>query len=163
MSTPVQTQILTEIAARLARITTANGYSQTLATVARARVTPFTDAELPAASVHGATDTREAAGAGWEARALAVEIDLIGRTDGAPMDAAAYAFGADAQIALARATTAPKVSDAVSPRLGGLVATWSLDTISPRTTEGSEPTVVARLTLTARYKVDPRAPFTLID
>jgi len=120
---PAETTILDEVAARLANISEANGYSRDFCTIRRQTQTPPKSGHIP--DINYWTVGHEVAedqSYSCDNHALTIFIAPRDKTrDEAFSDEAANMI-ADVATALNRATTAPKVSDAESFALGETVS-----------------------------------------
>lgn len=149
---PIVTRILDEIEARLANIKTGNGYQRTVAKVSRATLADFSSADLP--TVNFWTGTRDRAGAGgafvdWQQPILVEIYDL---TRERPFVDVVEEMVEDVAVALHRATSAPGVTDNPDPKLGGLVTTLQVTSVTPQIGQGQTPFCGALITFTALYK-----------
>ena len=164
MSTPIATQILAEVGARLALISTANGYNTTVAKVANSQMTPFRAGDLPAINYWPLPDERlGTAGTGWEERRLRFGVEYHDFTYEEVFSTVAAKLAADVQVALWRATTAPTVADNPSARLGDLVTGLYFDRITFATGQGQKPYTAALIECSATYKRRADDPFTISD
>ena len=152
MSTPVQLTILDEIAARLASITTANGYSMTARKIERARLTPFTAGDMPVINYWPAQDSIIERQYGKETHDLAITIELHDKTRDEPFTDVAFTRAADIVTALTRKTTAPKVSDTPDFALDGLIDVLLFNNTLPVIGEGQAPFCGVVVEVIARYK-----------
>lgn len=153
MATPIPTLILDECESRLRNMTTANGYTRTVAGVRRATLKGFQNADLPMANVwHGPDRLFERAG-GFMVRALDVLVEVYDQTRDRPFVDVADELALDVCMALHRATTAPRVTDRPEQTLNGLCISMQLDSVAPQIGEGQAPWCGAMVTLTALYRV----------
>lgn len=130
--------ILDLVDARLKLITKTNEYNTTVKKIERAKLTPFKGYDLPAASywLTGMDSSREYGG---EERSIKLMIEYHSKTKDKPFVDVAGELAADIVTALNRATTAPKVSDAESIDLGGLVSDLIFDRYDYEIGEGQAP------------------------
>lgn len=137
--TPKTTTILNEIAARLAKVTVANGYNNTLKAIARARSEPFNGYDLPAVNYyHGNISIVQARHHKTE-HTMELIIEAHTKSHDEPFINLADSLDADIVISLYRATTAPKVSDTVNLNLGGLVEQFKYVNFDPFIGGGEKP------------------------
>lgn len=159
---PIATQILDIVEARLANITTTNGYFVDMATPQRARLTPFNDADLPAINLWHGNDERISAGGGFVERSLLVLIEARDKTRDRPFVDVADELAQDIQIALNRDIAAPQVSDNPSTSLGGAVSSIQLRTYTPELGEGQKPWCGATMFFAVNYRVQTHDPLTIV-
>ena len=162
MSSTAETQILDEVGARLAGITQANGYFHDGGEIDRARQEPYKPHDLPRINYWHGANRRDDAGHGMEQRTLDLSVALYDKTWDRPFVDVADELHADGLIALFRSTSAPAVSDQISPALGGLVTTCYLADWTPAIGSGQKPWCGAFLTFRVQYNVRPMDPFTII-
>jgi len=148
-----QLTILDEIAARLANITVTNGYRFTIVSTAikRAQLTPFTQGDLPAINYWPVSDVKEINAGGARIKEFNVLIEIYDVTRDEPFTDIGIKRGNDVATALFRATSAPMVSDPVSPALGGLVTEIDINSLVPVIGEGKSPWCGALLDITIKY------------
>lgn len=161
MPTPIQTQILDVVELRLANVTTANGYSTTVKKISRARLTPFVSGDLPAINFWGGIDIKLSGGGGFDERQLKLLVEYHAKTRDRTFSEVSAELAADVWLSLWRDPSAPAVSDTTSPKLGDLVSSISLNTITPEIGEGQAPWCGALLEIDILYIQSPHDPFTL--
>jgi hypothetical protein len=152
------------VEARLANITTANGYFSDMATPERARLTPFNEADLPAINLWHGDDVYNpgASGGGFSERELTVVLEARDKTRDRPFVDVAAELASDMLIAINRDTASPQVSDQPSTRLGGLVSGIQLRTYTPELGEGQKPWCGATLVFAVNYRVQNTDPLTIV-
>lgn len=161
MSTPIVTQILDAIEARLNKLSTARGYGVTPQKLLRANLTPWTVGDLPAINLWSGIDERVGAAYGLEQRRLSCFIEYHTLTRDSPFVDVAARLGADITVAINRATSAPLVADNPSTALGGLVSQVTVDSITPQIGEGQAPWCGVLVSLSVYYSCRPEDPFTI--
>lgn len=121
MAEPANTLILDLVAARLANITTANGYYYTAKKVERARLTPFKGYDLPSINYWPTGLSSEIDEYRVDKRTMNLYIEIHNETRDDPFTTIADRMAADVVTALNRTTAAPKVSDDANINLNGAV------------------------------------------
>lgn len=159
MNTPVETQILDLIEARLKQINTRNGFFTDDVRVERASLTPFAGKDLPAINYWSTGDQLIEATGYVELRELEVLVEFYDRHRDMSLTDKANQLAADARVALSRDPGEP---DRISTKLGGKVESLVVRSAIPAVGEGQSPYCGSVLTLAIRYRVDARHPFTLI-
>lgn len=160
MNIPATTQILNEIERRLAGISEANGYFTNDITIARASLKPFNLADLPAINYWNVADLLIEAHGTKERRQLEILIEFYDRENDMPLVDKSALMASDLSIALNRNPDQP---DRISPKLGGLAFSVSMESITPAIGEGQAPYCGTVITLQVQYRVDWLYPFTLLS
>jgi hypothetical protein len=139
MGTPAVTLILNEVGARLAKITTANGYNTTLNKIERARLIPFVGYDLPTINywVTGVANVRDSYN--YDERTIRLFVEMHDLTHDEPFIDVANRLAADVITVLNRATSAPRVSDPASYELGEIVRDLVLEGFDYEIGEGQKP------------------------
>jgi len=114
MTAPAVTSILDLIAARLAIITTTNGYNYTITNIERAKLTPFKSEDLPAINYWSTGLENSRKSYMKDERSLPLYIEAHTKTHDEVFTDVASKLAADIITALNRKTTAPKVSDTIT-------------------------------------------------
>lgn len=145
--------LLEEIGERLSLLKRPSlGYKHQIKVIGRARADPFEPGDIPALNYYSTSDTFISKAYGIETRAITVVIESHAMTRDKPFNDVARELKLDIVTAINRATTAPKVSDQPSLKLGGLadnvVFTESLYLIG----EGQAPWCAARVEMEVSYK-----------
>jgi len=159
MNTPVETQILDLIEARLKLINTRNGFFTDDVRVERASLTPFAGKDLPAINYWSAGDQLIEATGYVELRELEVLVEFYDRHRDMSLTDKANQLAADARVALSRD---PGLPERISTKLGGKVESLVVRSAIPAVGEGQSPYCGSVLTLAVRYRVDARNPFLLV-
>lgn len=154
MSAPAVMQIITEIGARLAVMTTANGYAYQAVRIDRARITPFRNGDLPAINYWPAFDELKDRKYRHETRTLDLRVEAYTVTRDDPFTDVAFDLGNAVWTVLNRSTAMPQVTHDWSPNLGGLLTAFELRQLTPVIGEGESPWCGCALSLAATYKVD---------
>jgi len=163
MSTPIQTQILDLIGARLALITTANNYFTDVVKVERARLQPFKNRDMPAINYYYTGDSLTSTlSNGISERSVAIVIEYYESTRDEIFVDLADKLTSDVLISLERTIAAPLVADPVSSRLGGVVMRMEVESVTPAIGEGQSPYCGTVIQLNIFYRVARQSPFTLI-
>jgi len=155
MTTPAATSILTEIGLRLSNITKANGYHNTVKVVDRARLKPFKGYDLPVVNYWstGMSNTRSIYND--DNRILSVFIEIHGMTRDEPFVDVADRLASDVVTAIARADSAPKVSDDADYDLTETVSDMILNEVSFILGEGEAPWCGALIQFDVLYQCSP--------
>lgn len=164
MPTPAHTTILNAVGARLALITTANGYTFSAVSIDRQVTSNFSDdGDLPAIKYWSdeATTVRQTYGKEQHTLGVIIEVfDILDIETNAPPDKAS-ALASDIIAAVNRSVAAPLVADAVSENLGGIVQTFALKEFSYNVGQGQSPYIHAALLFDAVYLAPIGDPFTV--
>ena len=155
MTTPAATSILTEIGTRLNNITQANGYHNTVKKVSRAKLTPFKGHDLPAVNYWSTGISNERTVYDDDNRELSVYIEIHDLTRDNPFVDVANLLASDVVTAIARADSAPKVSDSADYDLTESVSDMVLGSINYEIGEGQAPWCGALIELTVKYQCAP--------
>jgi len=155
MTTPTATVILTEIGLRLANITVANGYHNTVKSVDRARLKPFKGYDLPAVNYWSTGMQNERTVYNDDNRTLSVFIEIHSMTRDLPFVDVANSLASDVVTAVVRKDTAPQVSDAPDYNLTDTVDDLILRNISFIIGEGQEPWCGALIEFEVKYRCEP--------
>lgn len=162
----IQYDIVTEIAARLGNISTANGYNTTIGGIFISRRNPLEDDEPPAARImFGGVSPAQTVAAkryGRETHDLSVSIEYYVPKGLRDFFEVSLEAGMDVWTAIYRATTAPQVSDPVSFQLGGMVPRLGLLSFNEVLVDQQSIFGGADIELGISYDVDPSDPFTMI-
>jgi hypothetical protein len=152
----VQLLILDEIGIRLTNILKVNGYRFDLKpkAIKRASLKPFQSGDLPAVNYWPVADDKTGKQGGMELKELGVTIEVYDVTRDEPFTDLGIKIGNDVATALFRSTSFPKVTDTVSPALGGLVSELSVNSLVPIISEGSSPWCGALLDVTVKYNIN---------
>jgi len=156
-----QEQILDKIEERLRLIKAGNGYQNTIDRFKRERVTEFGGKDIPVCFYHGESDVKQEDEYGRNKRRLYVPITTFVRSRDYSYTDLAFQVASDIWIALNRDKTAPAVTDVVSPDLGGLVSSLSIDEITPIIGQGQSPYCGVLVIALANYFSDLYDPFTI--
>lgn len=148
-----QLLILDEIEARFGNITIANGYRFDMSDgeIKRASLTPFKNGDLPAINYWPTSDIKVSKDGGVESKEFNVTIEIYDVTRDEPFTDLGIKRGNDVSAALFRSTDFPKVTDPVSPALGGMVTEISINSLVPIIGEGGSPWCGALLDATIKY------------
>ena len=160
---PAQTQILDAIHAHLLNITAENGYSATLRKIVRAGLKPFKSADMPSINYWPGGDVLLEELPGKQLRELEINIEFYDRHGEQPLTDRALELASDAHLALWRSINAPKVEDQPESRLGGIVDSFTFQSVQPAIGEGQSPFCGAVISLTVRYRVSADNPFQLVN
>ena len=163
MSTPVETQILNEIALRLALIVESFGYSSSVKKIKRGSLTAWKGEELPAINYWAGSTGFIERGAGFVKQETEILIEYHTTTRERPFVDIAHELSADVLIAVNRDPSTPLVGDDPSVALGGLVESMQQTSSLPVIGEGQSPYCGVLVTYSAVYKTKPNDPFTLIN
>jgi hypothetical protein len=149
MNTPLNTTIYNEIEARLANITTANGYNNEFKRIERGTMKPFKSHDLVAvnfwASSVGNTNEKYTR----DRRSIQVFFEVYDKTRDTPFMDICDLLAADLVTGLNRTILAPAVSDVESPELGELVNKFIFNGYDYQIGEGQSPWcgILARFTV----------------
>jgi len=150
-------QIMAEIKLRLRNISARNGYFNSVKSLKRAMLTPFKGYDLPAVNFWSTGMLNADEGKyKKDDRNLTVMIEMHTKTwePGAPFDSVAAKMAADIVTAINRSPNAPKVSDDLSPKLGGIVLQCKFDRYDNTIGEGQSPWVGVLVTFLVRFLAD---------
>jgi len=150
-----QLLILDEIGLRLEGLRILNGYRFDVekTSIHRAKLTPFKFGDLPAINYWPTPDTLAGKQNGMENRELNITIEGYSVTRDVPFTDLAIKLGNDIITTLFRSTALPKVTDPLSPALGGLIEQLSIDSITPMIVEGQQSWVGVLVEITASYNI----------
>jgi len=155
MATPIDTTIINECHNRLSNnITTANGYSCTVAKCEKARLKPFKPFHLPAVNIWCTTSNSSDGQYNLDSRTLSIYVEIHSITRETPFIELAAELAADVVTALSRKTTAPKVSDDSDLNLNDIVDDLNYDGYDYEIGEGQAPWCAALVRLTANYSTE---------
>ncbi|HCG7104100.1 TPA: hypothetical protein NJ322_005023 [Vibrio parahaemolyticus] len=154
MNKPAVTQILDLIHDRIINITKKNGYGFDLLVLKRSHLTPFKAGDLPAVNYWPGTDTYVTQASSTEVREVPIVIEAYDRHGDMSLADKAALLERDIHTALWRSPDAPRVIDRPSPRLGGLVESFSIISSQPAIGEGQTPYCGAVIEIIVRYRVD---------
>lgn len=145
--------IMTEVGARLANISTSNGYSVTVKTPKRAMLTPFKSQDLPGVNYWSTGMSSATQAHGRDIRSIPIIVEAHTKTweKAKPFDAVAAALAADIVTALNRSTTSPAVTDTVSPKLGGTITQFRFEKYDNIIGEGQAPWVGVLVSFSAQF------------
>lgn len=149
--TPINTQILDLIGARLANITTANGYAVDVRKIERGRMKPWSGHDLPAINYWPAALSNAEKNHRHDMRTLSVMIEIHSLTRDSAFAEVADWLAGDVLTAINRAPASPKVSDAPSPNLGNTVSDMIFEGYDYEISEGQAPWCGAMVRLSVRY------------
>ena len=155
MTTPTATTILTEIGLRLANITEANGYHNTVKSVDRARLKPFKGYDLPAVNYWSTGMQNERTVYNDDNRTLSVFIEIHDMTRDLPFVDIANLLASDVVRVIARTDAAPKVSDTPDYNLTDTVDDLILRNVSFIIGEGQDPWTGALIEFEVKYRCEP--------
>jgi len=155
MTTPAATSILTEIGTRLANITKANGYHNTVKLIERARLKPFKGYDLPAINYWSTGMSNERSIYNDDNRILSVYVEIHSLTRDDPFVDIANLMASDVVTAVARKDTAPKVSDDPDYDLTESVSDMVLNEVSFILGEGEAPWCAALIRFDVKYQCSP--------
>lgn len=164
MTTP-QKQIMDVVEARLANITTANGYYTDVGKIKRAGLTAFKPGDLPAINLWAGPDNivdQVSKGHGWQERQLDLFVEYHDKTRDRPFSNVVYELGMDIVISVMRSVASPTVADNPDISLGGIVTTIKPITMLPELGEGQAPWCGCLVTFAVFYKVEIGNPLILI-
>jgi len=145
--------------ARMANITTANGYSCNVIKAEKARLKPFKSYDLPAVNIWCSRSQNTASEYNVDSRSLPIFVEIHDMTREEPFIDVAAKLAADVVTALSRKTTAPKVSDTPDLYLKELVEDLDYDGYDYEIGEGQAPWCAALVQMTARYTTDKNNMF----
>ena len=149
MSTPLNTTIYNEIEARLANVTTANGYGNEFKRIERGTMKPFKSHDLVAvnfwASSVGNTNEKYTR----DRRSIQVFFEVYDKTRDVPFMDICDLLAVDLVTGLNRTILLPKVSDDESADLGELVDKFTFNGYDYQIGEGQSPWcgILARFTV----------------
>lgn len=145
--------ILDLIAARFSNITEENGYFTTVKSIDRGKLTAYKGYDLPALNYWPVSMSNERE-YGVDERSFTLYVEYHSKTvDDSFVDVASkLAF--DVITALDRTTTAPKVSDAQSPDIGGAISDLVLEGYDYEIGAGQEPWCGVLVRFTVKYRAD---------
>ena len=149
MSTPLNTTIYNEIEARLANVTTANGYTNEFKRIERGRMEPFKSHDLVAVNFW-ATNLGSSRGKyNKDRRTIEVLFEIYDKTRDSEFMDICDLLAVDLVTGLNRTILAPKVSDIESPELGELVDKFVFNGYDYQIGEGQTPWcgILARFTV----------------
>lgn len=155
MPTPAHESIMVLVAARLANITVANGYTVQPKRIVLSTLTPFQGVdELPLIHYWHNGDDITANKYGGDVHALNIVIEIIDRSDPVdlPLATQASRLGADVVTALNRAVLAPTVAATSSLALGGVVSRLQHRSFDYRIGDGQRPWLAVALQYVATYQ-----------
>ena len=112
---PATKTIFDEIESRLSNMTTANGYYRDIGKIGRARLEPYTGADLPAVNFWAVNLRSEQAAYGLESRELILYIEIHDITRDRPFIDIADELASDVIRAISRSTLSPRVTDPKIP------------------------------------------------
>ena len=139
MATPLNKTILDEIDARLKKIVIADGSSNTIVTVKRARLEPFKGHDLPAVNYWPTQMSNAMNQYGNDTRELMLVVEAHTKTRDEPFVDVCDRLAADIVTVLNRKTTASKVSDPLSADLGGIVDNFTCTNYVYQIGQGQDP------------------------
>jgi len=157
MTTPAVTTILTEIGLRLANITTANGYHNTVKAVSRGRLKPFKGYDLPAINYWSTGFQNERTVYDDDNRSLSVFVEIHSLTRDDDFLDVVNELASDVVTAIVRKDSAPKVSDTPDYELTDTVSDIALRSVSYEIGEGQAPWCGALIEFEIRYRCQPFA------
>jgi len=155
MADPAPTQILDEIATRLANISVKNGYYTKVKKIERARLEPFKGYDLPCINYWCTSLDNERSVYDDDNRSLNLYIEIHDLTRDDPFMDVADKLAADVVTALNRADGSPKVSDDADYELGETVSDLVFSGYEYEIGQGQKPWVGALVRFTIKYRCDP--------
>jgi len=160
---PAETQILNEIEKRLWNIDIAYGYQTKVQKIERSRLKPFENGDLPAISFWIVDEPESITEYGIETNTLNIVIGYFDKTRDEPLSDMATKLKTDINIAVNRATSAPKYTDEMSVNLGDLIDSFVRLT-SEYITGGTDKNPIGGVLCEyqAIYKVSIEDPYTII-
>lgn len=156
---PVETQILDEIERRLKQISKAKGFFTDEIRVVRASLQPFSGKDMPAINYWSSGDQLLESTGFVELRELELMVEFYDRHGEMPLNDKANLLSSDVKIALYRDPAHP---ERISTKLGGLVESVTVRSAIPAIGDERSAYCGSVITLTVRYRVDARYPFTLL-
>ena len=145
------TLIIDEIMARMANITTANGYNNNVLKIARGKLEPFVGYDLPAINVWATNLNSTQLSYDHERRELSIMIEIHGHTRDIPFTTVCERLAADVVTAMNRAVLSPAVSDNDSPNLAETVQDLNFEGYSYEVGNGQKPFCGALVRFTVVY------------
>jgi len=155
MADPAPTQILDEIATRLANITIANGYYTNIKKIERARLEPFKGYDLPCINYWCTSLDNERNVYDDDNRSLNLYIEIHDLTRDDPFMDVADKLASDVVTALNRADGSPKVSDDADYELGETVSDMVFSGYEYEIGSGQKPWCGALVRFNIKYRCDP--------
>ena len=152
--TPLNKTFFDRIEARLGNITTTNGYTYSAGKIARAQLTPFKGYDLPAYNIWATNLGNVINKYGSDDRSLQVYIEVHSKTNDEPFIDVGDKLAQDLVTGLNRATTAPLVSDDISPDLGGIVDDLIFAGYDYHVGQGQDPFCAILAKFEVKYTVD---------
>jgi len=150
MTTAV-TSIFDLIAARLALITTTNGYNYTITNINRARLEPFKSEDLPAVNYWSTGLANTQNEYGDDSRELPVLVEAHTKTHDETFVDVASKLASDIVTALNRTALKPKVSDDPTYDFNGAVSDIVFEGYDHEIGEGQEPWCGVLVKFTIKY------------
>ena len=149
MSTPLNTTIYNEIEARLANVTTADGYNSEFKRIERGTMKPFKSHDLVAVNFWAASVGSDNEKYTRDRRTIQVFFEVYDKTRDTPFMDICDLLAADLVTGLNRTILAPAVSDVESPELGELVDKFIFNGYDYQIGEGQSPWcgILARFTV----------------
>jgi len=149
MSTPLNTTIYNEIEARLANVTTANGYNNEFKRIERGAMKPFKSHDLVAVNFWAASVGSDNEKYTRDRRTIQVFFEVYDKTRDTPFMDICDSLAVDLVTGLNRTISAPAVSDTESPELGELVDKFIFNGYDYQIGEGQSPWcgILARFTV----------------
>lgn len=155
MADPAVIAILTEIGARLANITEANGYHYTAKKIEEARVEPFIGYDLPAINYWCTSLGNSRTVYNDDERSLDLAIEIFSLTRDESFIKVVSKLAADVVTSLVRTVAAPKVSDDPDYDLGETVSDLIFESYDYLIGAGQDPWCGALLRFTIKYQTNP--------
>lgn len=139
MSTPLNTAIYNEIEARLANVTTANGYGNEFKRIARGRMKPFKSHDLVAVNFWATNLGSSREKYNKDRRTIQVLFEIYDKTRDSEFIDICDSLAVDLVTGLNRETSAPKVSDDEDQDLGELANSFVFNGFDYQIGEGQAP------------------------
>jgi len=155
MAIPAINTILIEIGARLANITTSNGYNYTFKKIEEARLEPFVGYDLPAINYWLTNVSNERNVYNDDSRSVGLAIEAFSATRDESFTRVVSKLAADVVTGLTRATDSPKVSDTPDYELNETLSDFIFNGYDYEIGEGQKPWCGALLQFTIKYQTDP--------
>lgn len=147
--------ILTEVGARLANITTVNGYNYTFKKISEAMLEPFAGYDLPAINYWCTNLSNERNAYNDDDRSIDMAIEAFSMTRDEAFTRVVSKLAADIVTGLTRTTIAPKVSDNPNYNLNDTVSDFIFNGYDYEIGEGQKPWCGALLKFVIKYQSDP--------
>lgn len=151
---PLNKSILDQIGLRLANITVANGYINTICKIKRAQLEPFKGYDLPAVNYWPTNLVNEVGQYNTDNRIINLVIEAHTKTMDEPFTDICDKLAADIITGLNRAPAAPKVVDPVSLDLGGIVGEFTNTGYDYQVGQGQAPFCGVVLTFSIKFTAD---------